>query len=97
MEKEARIARDETTRMRADFETRLKETYAEIPRILEVGRREAEADRDRIKGEALEAINLLAPKLVVPMHYGDIVGTLADAERLRSLSSVPVVILEAER
>jgi L-ascorbate metabolism protein UlaG (beta-lactamase superfamily) len=48
-------------------------------------------------GEALEAINLLAPKLVIPMHYGDIVGTLADAERLRSLSAVPVAILEPER
>ncbi|MCB0201488.1 MAG: MBL fold metallo-hydrolase [Anaerolineae bacterium] len=47
--------------------------------------------------EALEAIRLLEPKLVVPMHYGDIVGTLADAERLRSMSDVPVVILPAER
>lgn len=47
--------------------------------------------------EALEAIRLLQPKLVVPMHYGDIVGTLADAERLRSMSQVPVVILPAER
>lgn len=47
--------------------------------------------------EALEAIRLLQPKLVVPMHYGDIVGTLADAERLRSLSDVPVVILSSER
>lgn len=47
--------------------------------------------------EALEAIRLLEPKLVVPMHYGDIVGTLADAERLRSMSKVPVVILPAER
>lgn len=47
--------------------------------------------------EALEAIRLLEPKLVVPMHYGDIVGTLADAERLRSMSNVPVVIMPAER
>lgn len=47
--------------------------------------------------EALEAIRLIQPKLVVPMHYGDIVGTLADAERLRSLSGVPVVILSSER
>ena len=47
--------------------------------------------------EALEAIRLLEPALVVPMHYGDIVGTLADAERLRSMSEVPVVILPAER
>lgn len=47
--------------------------------------------------EALEAIRLLQPKLVVPMHYGDIVGTLADAERLRSMSQVPVVILPEER
>ncbi|MEZ4767783.1 MAG: MBL fold metallo-hydrolase [Caldilineales bacterium] len=47
--------------------------------------------------EALEAIRLLEPKLVVPMHYGDIVGTLADAERLRSMSNVPMVIMPAER
>lgn len=47
--------------------------------------------------EALDAIRLLQPKLVVPMHYGDIVGTVADAERLRSLSQTPVMILVCER
>lgn len=47
--------------------------------------------------EALEAIRLLEPRLVVPMHYGDIVGTAADAERLRALSTVSVVILPSER
>ena len=47
--------------------------------------------------EALVAIDLLSPGLVVPMHYGDVVGTAADAERLRSMSETPVVILPSER
>jgi L-ascorbate metabolism protein UlaG (beta-lactamase superfamily) len=47
--------------------------------------------------EALEAVRLLQPGLVIPMHYGEIVGSAADAERFRQLSPVPVHILEPER
>lgn len=47
--------------------------------------------------EAVEAVKLLQPGLAVPMHYGEIVGTAADAERFQRLSPVPVRILEAER
>lgn len=35
--------------------------------------------------EAAEAVNRMKPKIAVPMHYGDIVGTKADAERFKKL------------
>lgn len=47
--------------------------------------------------EAVEAVRLIQPKTAIPMHYGDIVGTAADAERFRQLSPVPVIILAQER
>ena len=47
--------------------------------------------------EAVEAANKIRPKLVIPMHYGSIVGSRADAERFKELWSGDVVILEAER
>ena len=37
--------------------------------------------------EAAEAVNRMKPKIAVPMHYGDIVGSEADAERFRTLVS----------
>ncbi len=37
--------------------------------------------------EAAEAVNRMKPTLAVPMHYGDIVGTEADAERFKKLVS----------
>lgn len=44
--------------------------------------------------EAVEAVGKIKPKVVVPMHYGDIVGTAEDAERFKSLvKGVEVVIL----
>lgn len=46
--------------------------------------------------EATEAVKLFEPKLAIPMHYGEIVGEKADAERFKELSSVPVEILEKE-
>lgn len=47
--------------------------------------------------EAVEAANKIRPKLVIPMHYGSIVGSRADAERFKELWSGEVVILETER
>lgn len=47
--------------------------------------------------EAVEAVKLLQPGLAIPMHYGDVVGTLRDAERFQQLSPVPVLILPNER
>lgn len=46
--------------------------------------------------EAVEAVRLLQPGLAVPMHYGAIVGSEADARRFQQLSPVPVRILPKE-
>ena len=35
--------------------------------------------------EAAEAVNRMKPKVAVPIHYGSIVGTKADAERFKNL------------
>lgn len=35
--------------------------------------------------EAVEAARDIAPEVVIPMHYGDIVGTEADAERFKKM------------
>ena len=43
--------------------------------------------------EAAEAANLIKPKIAVPMHYGDIVGTEDDAKKFKSLCKVEVKIL----
>jgi L-ascorbate metabolism protein UlaG (beta-lactamase superfamily) len=44
--------------------------------------------------EAAEAANLIQPKVAVPMHWGGIIGSRADADTFRSESQVPVAILE---
>ncbi len=46
--------------------------------------------------EAAQAVAILQPRLVIPMHYGAIVGSRKDAERLARLVDVPVRILEPE-
>lgn len=43
--------------------------------------------------EAAEAANRIGPGLAIPIHFGDIVGTEADARRFESRCSVPVKIL----
>lgn len=35
--------------------------------------------------EAVEAAKTINPKLVIPMHYGDVVGTLDDAQKFKEL------------
>ena len=47
--------------------------------------------------EAVEAANKIKPKTVIPMHWGGIVGTRADAERFKELWPGEVVIMEAQR
>jgi L-ascorbate metabolism protein UlaG (beta-lactamase superfamily) len=47
--------------------------------------------------EAVEAANKIRPKLVIPMHYGSIVGSRADAERFKEMWPGEVVIMEARR
>ncbi len=46
--------------------------------------------------EAAQAVNRIQPKVAVPMHWGDIIGSRADAERLKAESKTRVEILEAE-
>lgn len=43
--------------------------------------------------EAADLANRLRPKVAVPMHYGAIVGSEADARRFQQLARVPVQIL----
>jgi L-ascorbate metabolism protein UlaG (beta-lactamase superfamily) len=44
--------------------------------------------------QAASAVAKIRPKVAVPMHCGDIVGTLKDRETFQSHSEVPVVILD---
>ena len=46
--------------------------------------------------ECLKALADIAPGRVIPIHFGDIVGTRADAERLLDNGICPVHILEGE-
>lgn len=46
--------------------------------------------------EAVEAANRINPKTVIPMHYGSIVGSRADAERFKELWPGEVVIMEPQ-
>jgi L-ascorbate metabolism protein UlaG (beta-lactamase superfamily) len=46
--------------------------------------------------EAVEAATTIGPKLVIPMHYGSIVGSRADAERFKELWPGQVVIMETQ-
>lgn len=46
--------------------------------------------------EAAEACRMISAAAVVPMHFGDIVGTAADAARFEGLCGSPVTILPLE-
>lgn len=46
--------------------------------------------------EAVKAAEMLKPKVVIPMHYGSIVGSRADAERFKELWPGDVVILDPQ-
>ena len=46
--------------------------------------------------EALDFCRHITTKAIVPMHYGDIVGSAADAEHLRARCDIPVTILANE-
>lgn len=45
--------------------------------------------------EAAEVANKMMPRVAIPMHYGDIVGSRKDAERFKKLCKCKVQILEA--
>ena len=46
--------------------------------------------------EAAEACGIISAAAVVPMHFGDIVGTAADAARFERLCGLPVTVLSPE-
>jgi L-ascorbate metabolism protein UlaG (beta-lactamase superfamily) len=43
--------------------------------------------------EAAEAVNTMKAKVAIPIHYGDIVGSLKDAQKFKEFAKVPVEIL----
>ena len=47
--------------------------------------------------QAAEAVEKINPKVAVPMHCGDIVGTLNDRESFQAASKAPVVILDPKK
>jgi L-ascorbate metabolism protein UlaG (beta-lactamase superfamily) len=47
--------------------------------------------------QAAEAANIFRPKVLIPMHWGDIVGSKADAEGVKKLYKGETVILKPER
>jgi L-ascorbate metabolism protein UlaG (beta-lactamase superfamily) len=46
--------------------------------------------------EAVEALRVLKPKVAIPIHYGAIAGSVADAEQFKREASVEVRILQSE-
>jgi L-ascorbate metabolism protein UlaG (beta-lactamase superfamily) len=46
--------------------------------------------------EAAQAAGWIKPKIAVPMHYGTVVGSAADAERFKGLCPCEVAILRKE-
>ena len=47
--------------------------------------------------EAAEACRMISAASAVPMHFGDIVGTTADAARFETLCGIPVTVLPLEQ
>jgi len=47
--------------------------------------------------EAIEAAAAINPKVAVPMHVGEGIGSLADAERFKTKATVPVFVLPIEK
>lgn len=74
-----------------DFTPEMREVKADIALLPVGGRYTMTAD------EAAQAANAIRPSLAIPLHYGTIVGSSADANRFKRLCQVPVHILEPER
>lgn len=70
----------------ADFMPEMKKIKADIVLIPVGGTYTMTAE------EAAEAVNAINPELAIPIHYDDIVGSVADARRFADLSRVPVSI-----
>jgi len=69
-----------------DFIPEMKEIEADIM-IVPVG-----GTYTMTAEEAAEAVNLIKPGVSIPVHYGDIVGSIKDAKKFKALCEVPVEI-----
>ena len=47
--------------------------------------------------EAVEAAAAIQPKVAIPMHVGEGIGSLADAQRFKEKAKVPVIVLPIEK
>lgn len=47
--------------------------------------------------EAVEAAAAIRPKVAIPMHVGEHIGSLADAQRFKVKAAVPVIVLPIEK
>jgi L-ascorbate metabolism protein UlaG (beta-lactamase superfamily) len=47
--------------------------------------------------QAAEAANIFKPKVLIPMHWGEVVGSKADAEEVKKLYKGETVIMKPER
>jgi F-type H+-transporting ATPase subunit b len=61
---EAKIARDETRRVTAQFQAEMAAKMAEIPKIMEEARRDAEQLKEEMRNEATKAIQLDRQRLL---------------------------------
>ena len=69
-----------------DFIPEMKEIEADIM-IVPVG-----GTYTMTAEEAAGAVNLIKPGIAIPVHYGDIVGSIKDAKKFKALCEVPVEI-----
>lgn len=69
-----------------DFIPEMKQIKADIVIVPVGGTYTMTAD------EAANAVNEIKPKVAIPIHYDDIVGSIQDAERFARLSKIPVKI-----
>jgi L-ascorbate metabolism protein UlaG (beta-lactamase superfamily) len=47
--------------------------------------------------EAVEAAAAIKPRVAIPMHEGEHIGSLADAQRFQEKAAVPVLVLPIEK
>jgi L-ascorbate metabolism protein UlaG (beta-lactamase superfamily) len=74
-----------------DFIPEMREIEADIVIIPVGGTYTMTAD------EAAGAVNVINPEAAIPIHYGDIVGSIEDAERFRDLAECRVEIKPVSR
>lgn len=74
-----------------DFTPEMKAVKADVAMLPVGGHYTMAAD------EAAEAANAIRPKIAIPLHYGDVIGSAADAQRFSEACRVPVQMLQPER